>query len=298
MRLTMILAAALAVLLAEEPAFAACALGTPGRTVEVPIGDTGRSVLLHRPQNGSAQPLPLVMLFHGSGGTAAAMLRDSRLEATSDAHGFVLAAANAGISLDGGYAWNIPGVPTIAGSIPTADDPDDVEFIGKAIDFLADNACVDRKRVYATGLSGGGRMTSWLGCVSADRFAAIAPVVGLRAGNPLKSDPAKPDPATCRPSRPMPVMAFAGESDTTNPVAGGGAGYWQYSMLAGMTRWAALNSCREGPSARALDPIRWEYGWSGCRQGAEVIAHLVSGAGHSWVADNESLWRFFARHRR
>ncbi len=298
MRLVTILAALMAVMLATTPAIAACSLGTPGQTVDVAIGSTGRSVLLHRPTGDSSVRLPLVMLFHGSGSTAAAMVRSSKLEATSDAHGFVLAAANAGIPLDNGFAWNIPGVPTIAGTIPTADDADDVAFVGEAIDYLASKGCVDRTRVYATGLSGGGRMTSWLGCVSADRFAAIAPVVGLRAGNPSKIDPSKPDPATCRPSRPMPVMAFAGEADNTNPVAGGGAGYWQYSMLAGMTRWAELDRCRKGPVAQALGPVRWEYGWSDCSQGAEVIAHMVTGAGHSWVADNESLWAFFARHSR
>ena len=291
------LLAAMAGLFAQ-PALAACSLGVPGRTMEVAIGDTGRSVMLRRPADAPAARLPLVMLFHGSGGTAAAMLRDSKLEPTADEHGFVLAAANAGIALETGYAWNIPGVPTIAGTIPTAADPDDVAFVGQAIEFLAARGCIDPRRVYATGLSGGGRMTSWLGCVAADRFAAIAPVVGLRAGNPLAADPSQPDPATCRPSRPVPVMAFAGEADTTNPVAGGGAGYWQYSMLAGMTRWAALDGCRDGPAARALGPVRWEYRWNRCRQGAEVIAHMVTGGGHSWVADNDLLWEFFARHRR
>ncbi len=93
-------------------------------------------------------------------------------------------------------------------------------------------------------------------------------------------------------------MAFAGEADNTNPVAGGGAGYWQYSMLAGMTRWAELDGCRKGPVAHALGPVRWEYRWRNCNQGAEVIGHLVTGAGHSWVADNELLWAFFAGHSR
>ncbi|MCT2559994.1 hypothetical protein N0B51_13505 [Tsuneonella sp. YG55] len=84
MRLLTILAATLAALLAAAPAVAGCALGTPGETVEVAIGDTGRSVLLHRPADAPAARLPLVMLFHGSGGTAAAMLRDSKLEPCVD----------------------------------------------------------------------------------------------------------------------------------------------------------------------------------------------------------------------
>lgn len=294
-----IVAFALFVLLGfASPGWAACRPGQPGATEAVAIAGTDRSVLLHRPAGTRDEPLPLVLLFHGSGSNAAAMLESSGLAETAEKHGFVLAAADAGIELDAGFAWNIPGVPTIAGNVPGPGDPDDVAFIGRAIDHLVAQGCADRARVYATGLSGGGRMTSWLGCVAADRLAAIAPVVGLRAGNPLKSDPSRPDPATCRPSRPVPVMAFAGEADTTNPVAGGGAGYWQYSMLAGMTRWAELGGCREGPSARALSPERWEYRWSRCRGNAEVIAHLVTGAGHVWAADNGAMWAFFARHRR
>src|SRR3546814_12134745 len=79
-------------------------------------------------------------------------------------------------------------------------------------------------------------LTSWLGCVAADRFAAIAPVVGLRAGNPDADDPSRPDPATCAPAEPMPVIAFAGDADKTNPIQGGGAGYWHYTMHAAEQR--------------------------------------------------------------
>ena len=298
MRLGLVLAAVLVCLGLASPAFAACALGAAGGTERVALGGTGRTLLLHRPAGTGEDRLPLVFLFHGSGGNAAARLDSSGLAATADKHGFIVAAADAGIALETGFAWNIPGVPTIAGTVPTPADPDDVAFVGKAVDHLVMQGCADAARVYATGLSGGGRMTSWLGCVAAGRFAAIAPVVGLRAGNPLASDPSRPDPATCRPARAVPVMAFAGEADTTNPVAGGGAGYWQYSMLAGMERWAALGGCRNGPSARALSPERWEYRWTRCGGNAEVIAHMVTGGGHSWVADNDAMWAFFARHRR
>src|SRR3546814_2273238 len=102
------------------------------------------------------------------------MLRESGLEATADKHGFILAAPDAGIPVGRGFVWNIPGVPTVAGTIPTKDDPDDVAYLTAALDWLAAQGCADDARAYVTGLSGGGRMTSWLGCVAADRFAAIA----------------------------------------------------------------------------------------------------------------------------
>lgn len=275
----------------------ACTLGTPGTTQRVTIGDTGRSLLLHVPA-GPRKRAPLLFVLHGSTGDGAGILKQSKLESTSDRHGFILAAPDGGIAAGQGFVWNIPGVPTVTGKVPGPEDPDDVAFLKAAIDWLAAKGCADRRRVYATGLSGGGRMSSWLGCVAADRFAAIAPVVGLRAGNPSAADPRFPDSATCTPSRPMPVIAFAGGKDTTNPVEGGGAGYWQYPMHAAETRWADLNGCRRPLAERTLPGGVIERGYTDCRGGAQVIARITPDAGHIWTADNDAMWAFLARYRR
>jgi polyhydroxybutyrate depolymerase len=289
--------AGLALALLCAPVAGACTLGAPGTTQRIAIGDTGRSMLLHVPA-GPRGKAPLVFVLHGSNGDGAAILAGSKLEATSDRHGFLLAAPDAGIAAGKGHVWNIPGVPTVTGKVPGPGDPDDVAFLGAAIDWLAAQGCTDRRRVYATGLSGGGRMASWLGCVAADRFAGIAPVVGLRAGNPSAADPHFPDPATCTPSRPMPVIAFAGGKDTTNPIDGGGAGYWRYPMRRAEARWADLNACRRPLPERILDSGMIERGYTDCRGGAEVVARITPQAGHIWAADNEAMWAFFARHRR
>ncbi|KQM87635.1 polyhydroxybutyrate depolymerase [Sphingomonas sp. Leaf23] len=280
-------------------AAARCTASPSGTAQTITINEGRRSVVLHLPPGfDPARPAPLVILLHGSGGTGAAMLRDSKLAEAADRHGFIVAAPDAGIAHDKGFVWNIPGVPTVAGTIPGPDAPNDVAFIGTLIDQLAVQGCIDPARVYATGLSGGGRMTSWLGCVAADRFAAIAPVVGLRAGNPLASDPTRPDPATCRPSRPLPVIAFAGDADTTNPIQGGGAKYWSYTMHAAEMRWATLNGCTAAPTTRWVGPNVYEERYTGCRGGADVAGRITVGGGHSWVVDNDALWAFLSRHRR
>jgi len=291
-----VLLVALAGLVPSARATPGCAVGVAGVTQRVAIGGTGRTMLIHVPV--AAKPAPLLFVLHGSGGSGAAILANSGLEATSDRHGFLLAAPDAGIPHERGFVWNIPGVPTVAGMIPGPDAPDDVAFLTAAIDWLAAQGCVDRSRVYATGLSGGGRMTSWLGCVAADRFAAIAPVVGLRAGNPLAGDRMRPDPATCSPSRPMPVIAFAGDRDTTNPIEGGGAGYWQYTMAAAEKRWAELNGCRAPIAIRDVGPVVYEERYARCRAGAEVVGRITRGGTHAWVVDNEALWEFLSRYRR
>ncbi len=265
----------------------------------IAVGTGARTATVHLPADGTGSaPLPLVLLLHGSGSSGAAMLKDSGLAATADRHGFLLVAPDGGIAHDRGHVWNIPGVPTVAGTIPGPDAPDDVAFIGAMIDRLVRAGCVDPARVYATGLSGGGRMTSWLGCVATRRFAAIAPVVGLRAGNPLATDPARPDPASCRPAAPLPVIAFAGDADRTNPIQGGGAKYWSYTMHAAEQRWAALNGCTAAPTTRWVTPKVYEERYTGCRGGADVAGRITVGGGHSWVVDNEALWAFLSAHRR
>lgn len=298
MRLVKLLCAAWLMLPGISAARAICELPAPGTTQPMTMGATGRSMRVHTPLDLARGPLPLVLLLHGSGGDGAAQLAQSKLEATSDKHGFLLAAPDAGIPTGKGFAWNIPGVPTVTGKIPGPEDPDDVAYLLAAIDWLTAQGCVDPRRIYVTGLSGGGRMSSWLGCVAADRFAAIAPVVGLRAGNPLTGNPRVPDSATCRPARPVPVIAFAGDADRTNPIEGGGAGYWQYTMATALTRWADLDQCHTGPLQRDLDVKTYEVRYADCRAGAEVMARVTRGAGHVWVADNDAMWAFFASHRR
>lgn len=243
-------------------------------------------------------PAPLVFLLHGSSGEGASMLGRSSLKAMADKHGFIIAAPTGAMRLAQGFAWNIPGVVTTGGTAPGPADRDDVKYLLSIIDVLAGQGLVDRGRVYVTGISGGGRMASWLGCVASTRFAAIAPVVGLRAGVPLKSDPQKPDPDSCQPESALPVITFAGNGDTTNPIQGGGAAYWQYSMHAAEMRWAALNRCQHPSVTQRTSANVYRERYDGCRDGAVVTAYITEGGGHTWLADDEVMWQFFARYAR
>lgn len=297
--LTAILLGLAALLALAAPAQAACALGKAGATVSVETKAPGRPVLVHLPAGfNPAKPAPLVLLMHGSGGTAAGMLASSKLEATADKHGFIVVSLQGVIPARAGFVWNIPGVPSITGEMPAAAAQDDVAWIMGVVDQLAGAGCVDKTRVYATGLSGGGRMSSLLGCTQADRIAAIAPVVGLRAGNPLASDKQKADPATCKPSRAVPVITFAGDKDTVNPIQGGGTAYWQYPMSEAEKRWAELNGCKSPRPIRQVTATVHEEGYRDCKAGADVIAHVTRGGEHVWLADNDVMWAFLSAHRR
>ncbi|WP_416968717.1 alpha/beta hydrolase family esterase [Streptomyces sp. 4F14] len=297
---------------AAEPRCAA-----PAGTVTVPVTSAGTTypVSVYVPQGYTGRrAVPLVLNLHGSGSNGENQLAISGMRQTADRGGFLVAVPDGGVPQPGtpdGHTWVIPGVPNTSGQFPSPDDRDDVRFLADTIDAVAARLCADESRVYATGFSGGARMASLLACRLPDRIAAVAPVAGLRAGNP---GPAGPDPATCAPSRPVPVLAFHGQADTVNPYDGGGAGYWQYSVPAAYGRWAALDGCRGKPRDRELTEHVTLTTSRPCRAGAEVSLYTISDGGHTWpgspypdafpelgkvsyeVNASDVMWRFFTRH--
>ena len=141
-----------------------------------------RTVLVHAPAGG--KELALVLDLHPSGGTAASQREATKLRALADREGFAVAYPQAAIAHDGGYQWHVPGSPLVGGQ-PEPAGPDDVAFIAEAIERIdrALGGRVDRARIFATGFSGGARMSSSLGC-ALPQLRAIAPIGGVRAPEP------------------------------------------------------------------------------------------------------------------
>lgn len=217
-----------------------------------------------------------------------------------------MAAPDGAVGSGSGYIWNVPYV-TPSGT------RDDVGFLRQVIDTLTTAACVDPRRVYATGYSGGGRMTSALACMLSDKVAAVAPVAGIRAGRPDPADGTRPDPASCAPGRAVPVIAFHGQQDGTNPYAGGGdSTAWHYSVPVAQQRWAALNGCGTTPATAQVTTHVQRTTYTGCRDGADVQLYTVSNGGHTWpgspqdsvgngtttreISADTLMWQFFQAH--
>lgn len=221
--------------------------------------------------------LPLVLDLHGSGGNAAGQARTSGLETLAATESFLVATLEA----DGGR-WNVPVQPGRA---------DDVAYVSDVIDHVATRACTDQARVYATGFSGGGRMSSLLGCRLTSRLAAIAPVSALRFAAPCAG-------------RPLPVITFHGLADPQNPYDGHAVGRgaeWEESVPDALAGWAARNGCKgtvklEDPPG-PLSTMRYE----GCVDDAEVRLIRIDGLGHRWTRDEidttAEIWRFFSHHQ-
>jgi polyhydroxybutyrate depolymerase len=271
-------------------------------------GGHTRQVIVHVPAHYTGKTrVPLVLNLHGSESTAQGQELFSGMDATSDADGFIVAYPQALIPDGSGYDWNIPGVPLLGGQYPPASAANDVTFLTDLVSVLAAKYCVDPRRVYVTGMSGGGRMASQLACDASQTFAAAAPVAGLRY------------PSPCPATRPVPVIAFHGTADRVDPFNGHGEAYWMYSVPDAASMWAARDGCpaggnTSGTTVRGNGYTLTEY--AGCAAGAAVELYAVTGEGHEWpggpampavitkplgpqsdaVNANALMWAFFEAH--
>ncbi|MGJ6969467.1 extracellular catalytic domain type 1 short-chain-length polyhydroxyalkanoate depolymerase [Streptosporangium sp. G11] len=284
-------------------------VGAGESTVQVTFNGTRYPVAVYVPS--TAQPpvrLPLVLNLHGTSSTGSGQLWYSNMKPAADAGRFLVAAPSGAIPNGSGYAWNVPGV----GTSPVG-ARDDVAFLGAIIDALTTTLCIDPARVYGTGYSGGGRMLSAYACLRPDRIAAIAPVAGLRAGRPDPSNTSRPDPASCQPARPVPVIAFHGQQDNTNPYGGGGSALWQYSVPAAQQRWAAIDGCPGSPATTQVSAHVSRIAYQFCRNGTAIVLYAVSDGGHTWpgtpnpslgngnttreIDANALMWQFFQQYQ-
>ncbi|MET7842568.1 alpha/beta hydrolase-fold protein [Streptomyces sp. NPDC005356] len=285
-----------------------CTLPTGESTVTVASGGQERTAIVYRPANTHAGKLPVYLTLHGSSSRASEQVAVSGIEQSADRHGFLAVAPQGAMALDRGYQWNVPGVTGTSG-------PDDEQYLTDLLDTLAATGCADPQQVLATGYSGGGRMVSQYACDHPGRVTAIAPVSGLRAGVPVADDSGatRPDPATCAPKQPVPVVTFHGTADPVNPYDGGGQPYWGYGTPTALAAWAERDHCRTGPVTAHVSEHVDKVAYGACRGGSDVELYRVEGDGHTWPGSDidfgpmgpvtqeinatELAWQFFQDHR-
>lgn len=294
----------------SRPFFAA-----PG-TYEVGLEHGGRQriYIVHVPPAASAgQPLPLFVALHGGGGHARQMDDLTHLRRIADREGFLLAFPEA---VDKNWNDGRSGV----GSKAEKENVDDVGYIRAVIEDAAARLPLDRKRVYAAGISNGAIMSSRLACESADSIAAVGLVVGTAPEG---------FEAWCKPARPVPVIAFLSTGDPLVPFNGGQITaffpFIKRGRVAGADQlklfWAERNACTGTQTVDALedrtradDSTVIREAFSGCGGGADVVFYRLEGAGHTWpggkqylapllvgttnrdIDASELLWQFFAAH--
>lgn len=267
----------------------------PGITTSGEIISSGdyRTYLLHLPTGYLPKHhYPLVLNFHGHSNTDTHQEQMTGFSTLADRLGFIMAYPQGiiGPDLHTGWASGGPNKPRI----------NDVLFVSDLLNALQETYCIDPARIYATGFSNGGGMTSVLACRLSDRIAAFASVSGsyfVPEGG-------------CHPDRAIPFLEFHGTDDGTVPYDGN-----RSTHLIGAAQWAQSWATRDGCTAEQIDVLAdgvTKYAWSDCLGGAEVIHYRIARGQHVWpgslflnphlapgdlsVDATTLIWSFFAAH--
>ena len=226
------------------------------------VGGVERSYLLDAPAGPADRALPVVVSLHGFrssawrhrwwSGWGTLALEESFVAVHPEGH--------EGVELlrTTGRGWDF-----------RRGETRDVDFIRALLDGLEEGRCIDRRRLFATGMSNGGFFTNLLGCALSDRLAAVAPVAGAI---PLRR---------CTPSRPLPILLIHGSGDqVVNPEMVRSARDW----------WAGVDGC-EAPEE--------QDGCARYRGCAADVVYCEGPQGHIWPGDATArIWRFFQAHPR
>ncbi len=243
-----------------------------------------RTYHLHLPPAAtSGDALPLVLALHGGYGTGLAMRRMTGYDQIADADGFIV------VYPDGLHAHWADGRGT---TWPDRHGVNDVAFIAAVIDDVGRLAAVDRRRIYATGISNGGMMCERLGLQLGSRIAAIAPVAG-NLPIPLSGAPPAGTPS-------MPVLMINGTADPAMPYDGGAVdgGGSVLSVDQTIAFWRTLDHVATlgAPATTALPNIDPNDGctvneivWPGGQRTQEVLYQIVGG-GHTWPGQPPSIF--------
>jgi polyhydroxybutyrate depolymerase len=273
-------------------------------TGQIMVDGTDRQFITYIPSiTDSNYKLPIVISLHGRFGAGKSMMGFADFRPIADREKFIIVCPD-GID----RSWN-DGRVTPAQKKGT----NDVKFIDQLITYIVNTYHGDERRVYVTGISNGGFMSSRLACELSNRIAAVAAVGASMDKN-----------VDYHPTKPMPIMFIQGTKDPLVPYDGGlikrnnGEVYGHKDVL---VLWAAADHCSNNPVITNLPDsaddgtniIKEEY--SDPASAIKVVGYTVTNGGHTWpggtqylpkvmigtVSHNmnacEVIWNFFKRYK-
>lgn len=282
-------------------------------TGSLQIDGLTRTYVTHVPPSyDGANPTPLVLVFHGGGGSAKKMINLTDFNSLSDEEGFIVVYPE-GVE----NHWNDGRV--LQEYRAHREPIDDVTFVSTLIDHLSQQYNIDETRIYAAGISNGAMMSCRLACELSEKIAAVAMVAG-----------AMPEEFSeyCSPSKPISVAIINGTEDPLVLWEGGEiqAGVRDLgstlSVPDTVMYWVTHNNCSTEPVVTWLPDIyddgtrvRKEV-YNHGKEGTEVILYAIEGGGHTWpggpqyaseriisrtcydINATEVIWQFFTEHTR
>ncbi len=219
--------------------------------------------------------VPLVVALHGISGTGDQFAPTSEWIPKADAAGFIVVFPNGGLTVGTSFGWNA--------FVYNGAAPDDAGFLLRLIKHVQKEYRIDPARLYMTGFSNGGGMSSTFAELHAGLLAGIAPVSGGWRASFGIPKPAVP------PDAPIPVWIWRGAAEN---FQNGSLTLAQQD--ADQVRFWAKTDGDDSPPQEYSQGL---YTTSVYRTGqAEVRYTLIAGAEHAYQpGTSEKIWdNFFA----
>lgn len=236
-----------------------------------------------------SEALPLMLNFHGFGGTASDFMHWTDMQDLAEQENFILVYPQ-GTSLDGYPHWNsaLPGPDNKSSA-------DDFGFVEAMLEDISSSYNVNTDRVYASGYSNGAFFSYALACYRSDLVAAVGSVSGTMAG-------IIPD---CNPSHPTAMINIHGTSDGVVPYNGDA----DYSSVDDVVNyWIGFNDTRTTPTITTINTEGTTidgYVYTGGEGNTEVAHYRVNGGQHVWFeldfdgsSTGELIWAFVSRYNK
>jgi polyhydroxybutyrate depolymerase len=295
----------------------ACKKNTPDPVPEVPnpaiqktevvtVDGKSREYIIYLPTGyNTATTLPLVFCLHGGSGTDSSFIKLANFNTIAEREKFIVVYPQ-GIQ----NSWS-DGRPTASNTAGV----DDVNFFRIMIQNFSAAYKIDAKRIYATGISNGGFMSSRLGAELGDKIAAFASIAASVEKNTVYPN--------INSTNAVSAMYIQGTADPLVPFLGGvmttGAGGTIASHAEAVTKWVTVNNCSAAVITNIPDiandgttATRRDY--NGGTKGSAVVSIIIQNGGHTWPQGFqyiseliigktcqdfngiETVWEFFKAH--
>jgi len=242
-------------------------------TEQLVVDGMKRKIVTYIPSAKPNEHMPLVISLHGGFATPKSMFRLADFRPIADKEKFIVVCpASKRMWHDGADNKGI----------------DDVKFIDEVITYIIKKYGADAERVYITGISNGGFMTTRLACQIPHRVAAIAVVAAtldVGEGYDVKS--------------PMPVMYMHGTTDPIINYNGGKLfGRKMYAHSDVIEKWVKINDCYPEPVTTDIPDsshdgtVIFKQEYTNKNNGLKVISYSIGNGGHTWPGGRQYFPEF------
>lgn len=225
---------------------------------------------------------PLLIGFHGIGGSANSFREISKFDIYSEERGMITAYPE-GYGPEYGVeaSWN----GGLCCGLAKLNDLDDTTLVSSIIDSIEKKYTIDKSRIWAVGFSNGGMLSYRLACELSDKITAI----GVGAGSLMNK--------TCDTQKPVSIIHLHGGSDPD--ILFNGSGFYNTrDVVSNITTVNSRFGCTEVSNSLTKVEGQTDWKWS-CPDGIDVQVIKYDGQGHEWYFSwTKEMIRFLFAHPR